>query len=146
MKTCQKCNQEKELSGYNKNKWAPDGLCYICKVCDREKNRQYYLANKEKAKARMDAYKARDVEHYKDINNKYYERNKDKVLALQAEYRKENKTRIKVRYKQQVDVLGERYVKQLLKRQLALTTVPKEMIEAKRNLLLLKRELRTDHE
>jgi hypothetical protein len=142
MKTCNKCKVVKEFSGFSKNKWAKDGYSYQCRDCDKQKHKLYFIENKDKIKKRIQDRKARDIEHYKEINNKYYARNKDYVLEKQKTYRTENKSLVDLRFKIQVDDLGDRYVKQLLKRQFSLITVPPEFIEAKRNLILIQRELR----
>jgi hypothetical protein len=127
MKTCNKCKLVKEFSGFNKNKWAKDGYCHLCRECDNDKNKQYYLENKEKVDMRAKVRKYKDIEHYKEINNKYYARNKDLVLKKQ-----------KIR----IENLSDEYIKQSIKRYMGITIIPPEFIEAKRNLILIQRELR----
>jgi hypothetical protein len=44
-KICKKCNIDKYLSEYNKDKYSSDGLRYRCKDCTREDYRNYYDNN-----------------------------------------------------------------------------------------------------
>lgn len=141
MKKCNRCKEEKELSEFNKNKWAKDGHEYHCRDCGKEKGKSYYSRNKEKVAARIQGYKVKDIEHFKEINNKYYARNSEHVKQQQKIYRTENKELIAQRLKDQIDNLGDRYLKHILKKQLKLTGVPPEMIEAKRNLIRVQRAL-----
>lgn len=56
MKTCPACNIPKELSEFRPNKTKKDGLQGYCKLCDKEKQTEWYQNNstkcKEKALAR----------------------------------------------------------------------------------------------
>jgi hypothetical protein len=47
MKQCPKCNIEKNLSEFNKNRRRKDGLQRICKVCSRIGDRKCYVKSKE---------------------------------------------------------------------------------------------------
>jgi hypothetical protein len=51
-KTCTKCNEEKELSQFSKDKKASDGLYSICKSCSRAKSAAYAAENRENIRAR----------------------------------------------------------------------------------------------
>ena len=42
MKQCPKCNQDKQLSDFNKNSKRKDGLQRICKICSREQDNKSY--------------------------------------------------------------------------------------------------------
>lgn len=70
MKVCTECNLVKELNQFSVNKRKKfDGRQPKCKDC----NRAYYLANREKIKARV---------------NKHYHENHEAELARRAELRK----------------------------------------------------------
>lgn len=43
MKQCPKCNQDKQLSDFNKNKNQKDGLQRVCKICSRERDSKSYI-------------------------------------------------------------------------------------------------------
>ena len=46
MKICNVCKLEKENSEFSKNKNKTDGLQNRCKLCDKERSKKYYMANK----------------------------------------------------------------------------------------------------
>jgi hypothetical protein len=54
MKHCSSCNQTKELTEFYTNKHKASGYHCYCKVCSKEKNKQWKTNNKEKA-AKYDA-------------------------------------------------------------------------------------------
>lgn len=47
MKKCTRCKEDKSLDSFSKNKSKSDGLCNVCKECNRAYNKQHYLNNKE---------------------------------------------------------------------------------------------------
>lgn len=63
MKLCFKCNKEKSLSEFGKDKYKKDGISSWCKECCNERNKKWKAANSEK------------VNKYK---RKYYAANPDK--------------------------------------------------------------------
>ena len=81
-KICTKCEEEKELSNFNKNKNYKDGLSYWCKECISQYKKDYALKNK----------------NYRDKNKikckKWYEENKEEALQQCKKYRIENKEKI----------------------------------------------------
>lgn len=46
-KTCSICKQILSISEFNKNKSKLDGLQSHCKLCNRDRSKKYYAANKE---------------------------------------------------------------------------------------------------
>lgn len=76
MKLCNKCNQQKPLSDFHKDKSKKDGYYSSCKLCNKERRKQQYHQNKETNKqAVRDWQKANPekVTAYKK-NNKYKRR------------------------------------------------------------------------
>ena len=71
MKTCKRCEQEKELSEFRSNKRSADGFSYYCKSCYSEMDKDKYLKAKEKG----------SVASYK-------QRNKEAIQAYNIEYQK----------------------------------------------------------
>ena len=53
MKKCYKCNVEKPLSEFNKDKHYKDNLHHRCRECTYEYNRKNYLTNNQKKKVRI---------------------------------------------------------------------------------------------
>lgn len=119
-KICIKCNEEKPLIDFNKNKESKDGHENTCKCCKsvymkkykeekkekiREYNRQYMIDNKEKIKnykkdyynknkkisTKIKKYAGHESEYYKD----YYNKNKNKIIENQKKYRTNNKEKNK---------------------------------------------------
>lgn len=104
-KTCNKCEQEKPIDEFYKDKTKNDGRCSWCKQCRRkyrEKHREYYLAyNKQYRKKNpqkcIDSSKKWREEHIDRIleaNRKYYQDHKEQVLERLREYYKEHKSYI----------------------------------------------------
>lgn len=65
MKKCSKCKIEKSLSEFGKNRTEPDGLQHYCRACKSARDKAYN------------------------------EKNRDKTLSRMAEYRKENREKIR---------------------------------------------------
>ena len=111
MKKCVKCNIEKKLIDYGKDKSTPDGLRYSCITCVREyqknydaeyrlknkeklieKSKKYYIKNSDKLKLKSKEYHYNNTEKRKEyldknkeIRNKYaneYTKNKKKINPL----------------------------------------------------------------
>lgn len=104
-KTCTKCNIEKSVAEYHKNKQQKYGVTAACKVCRCLDRKQYCAANKdvvseqkkahynatkdvvaEKKKAHYDANKWVVLEQRKA----YYNTNKETILEKQKVYRQAN--------------------------------------------------------
>ena len=46
LKECNKCGHIKPVAEFSKNRRTPDGLCWKCKICDRQRCRERYSANR----------------------------------------------------------------------------------------------------
>lgn len=69
-KRCSDCEGKKPLSEFHKNKTKPDGLQSICKVCRREKTREWRGKAKEvKPLSWITRVKVKGYEQEKIINN-----------------------------------------------------------------------------
>ena len=106
MKVCRKCNIEKELSLYPKDKACRDGISNICKECHKIRCKEYNKEKKEKiGKRKKEKYENNKIdilekakEYY--LNNKehrnyysknYYEINKESLLKYRKVYYLNNK-------------------------------------------------------
>lgn len=67
MKQCKDCLECKELIHFNKTKKSPDGLSYICRICNSKMLRQWRSRNKDKKRL---------------SSRKYREKHPDKVIAV----------------------------------------------------------------
>ena len=79
MKTCNKCNTDKEWEQFHKKANAKDGCQPTCKVCVSAEKKQYYLDNRDEKLAKR---------------KKYYSENTDKCIKAstkaQCKLRKTN--------------------------------------------------------
>ena len=57
-KKCSKCRREKDFSEFYKMKVGTHGLDGYCKVCRKDKNREYEERNRQKRNAYMRAYRS----------------------------------------------------------------------------------------
>ncbi len=62
IKKCWKCNTEKSLEDYYKNKYKKDGLQDICKNCNRETCKNYNKKHPEKTKAKRQRVFNRNIQ------------------------------------------------------------------------------------
>ena len=69
-KRCSKCGEEKPRSEFHRNKSLKDGLCGMCKPCNRAHVRTHYRANREEilAKARDGNSRQGSPEHREKIS------------------------------------------------------------------------------
>lgn len=86
MKTCTKCNEEKALSEFHKNKCKKDGLQYTCKACVCAYKEAYHTANREKIAEKQKRYYTENRAVVLEKQRQYREKNHEKI----AEYRKAN--------------------------------------------------------
>ena len=135
-RTCRKCELILSVGCFTKGR-------SICRKCDNIKTREYYKKNRAKVLERQKKHQRANPVKTKEIKNKYYKNNKDKVLAFQKVYRKVNKELIRNKLKINVEALTDGYVAHMLKRQIRIQNVPTHLIEAKRNLILVKRLLKS---
>lgn len=105
MKICNKCNLEKELDLFYKDKTKKDGYMNYCKSCKKkyeEHNKEkilqnkkiYYLENKEKILANNREYYNNNKEDILINNKKNYSKNRNKKINYQKKYYQKNKKRI----------------------------------------------------
>lgn len=73
MKKCNKCNQEKDLTCFNKRKDSKDGYRSECKSCLKNIHKEYYLNCSESILLN---------------HKKYHSANRDKDLSDMKEYNK----------------------------------------------------------
>lgn len=71
MKICSRCNIEKELSEFSNHSKTKDGLQSYCRECNKEKNKQWYLGNREKTLEKMKQYQLDNKEKYKEYQKQW---------------------------------------------------------------------------
>jgi hypothetical protein len=101
MKTCNKCEVEKELAEFHKNKASKSGHRGICKACVTLSNKVHYEANKEVIAVKGRKYRSENrearLERVALKNKEYYEANKEVISVQQKQYRSENSELLKER-------------------------------------------------
>ncbi len=88
--TCKQLNPQ-SVTEFNNNKRMLDGLNSSCKKCLIMKSKEYYKNNKDKIKE----YALKNSEKFKEKNRKYYLENKEQFSKNSKEYSKINKDSIK---------------------------------------------------
>jgi hypothetical protein len=106
MKICRKCNIEREISLYPKDKACKDGISNICKECHKMRCKEYSKENKEKiGKRKKEKYENNKIDilekakeyylsnkEYRNYYSKnYYEINKESLLKYRKDYYLNNK-------------------------------------------------------
>lgn len=89
VKTCSKCKTSKDLTEFYKNKTRHDGLCALCKECDKKKP-----VNREKARARFERY--RNSEKGQAYFKNYYLKNKETCNKQSFAWAKANPEKMRV--------------------------------------------------
>ncbi len=149
---CSKCGEEKDSTGFTKNKTKKRGFSDWCKLCMREYraankekradySRKYYANNKEKVADRERKYRAANKEKRADYNRKYRANNKEKIADWHRKNYADNKEKIKAA---NVEMLSDSYVNGLIRKQTGLSAreTPEELTESKRGQLLIHRKLK----
>ena len=93
-KVCTKCNEEKPLDDFSKEKTGRNGIMAICRACNCARARAWAVANREKRNetARRGAKRrcAENPEKYRAIQRAHYRRNADKRKAAHRQWLKDN--------------------------------------------------------
>ena len=95
-KICNKCNLDKNVLLFNKNKTKSDGYQSICKECTKLLQRDYYQRNKETILSKVKNYAENNKDIIKANQKEYYQLKKDILNVKNKEYQKENKETIKI--------------------------------------------------
>lgn len=95
-KTCKKCNLEKDINEFSKQKTNKDGYKNTCKKCINEYGREHRSANIESELNRSKKY----YEKNKDKRKIYFDTHKETKRLYAKEYRKTNASKIKHKRKE----------------------------------------------
>jgi hypothetical protein len=92
---CPKCAETKPLSMFGGG---------YCRPCQKSVSHAYYVANKEKVKQQVKAWRVANPEKYLAMNKAYYQATREESIAYAKEWAKHNPDRRKVawtRYRQE---------------------------------------------
>jgi hypothetical protein len=97
MKNCKKCNIDKDLNEFNKDKTKKDGLDYRCKPCRREYESKLYQTDKVQIykKNYLKKYNQDNKEKQIEYRKKYNQDNKEKQIEYDKHYNQNNKEKIR---------------------------------------------------
>jgi hypothetical protein len=90
IKVCAKCNVEKPLAEFCKNKLRKGGYHYYCKECQSQLNKRWRDANLEQALTIAKNYRDANKEACQKASKAWEKANPEKVKAWRARYNKEN--------------------------------------------------------
>lgn len=90
VKTCNECGLTKLLGEFGKKSKSPDSYQSICKTCINAANTKYYEKNREAVLARDKEYREINKEAFRAYGKKYYEENRETLLAYAKDYSKNN--------------------------------------------------------
>lgn len=97
-KRCTKCQEEKELSEFNKHKNTKDGLAPNCKKCHNKMTRDWYRRNKESRKKSNRKWIENNRERWNELRRNNYHKNveRSRMLGLKSVNRRSRYLRHKL--------------------------------------------------
>ena len=95
-KICIRCNVEKKVEEFCKNKKSKDNYNYYCKDCIKEKT----IINIESIKKSIKKYCLRNKEKKRQYDKIYSQKNKDKISEIKKIYCAKNKQKVNLQRKQ----------------------------------------------
>lgn len=94
MKTCTKCKEEKKLTEFQKRSDSKDGHNTRCKACIKLRHQKWYQKNKQKILAQQKKYTAENQERIKTYRIHYNAENKEKIAKYHRGNYLKNKEKI----------------------------------------------------
>lgn len=90
-KKCSTCNINKPLSEYHRWKYGPDGYRRVCKECRKLETKKYYELHGDKIRASNTKYRIENPDKVKEVKQRIYERDKERILKVNKLYRENNR-------------------------------------------------------
>lgn len=101
MKICNKCQLEKSLDCFYKDKATKDGLYSMCKECKNELRKQHYKNNREKSINYSKQYRQTNKDKIAEYDKQHYQKVKTQIRQRKNQYqlnRRKNNPAIKLRH------------------------------------------------
>lgn len=90
IKKCTKCQEEKSLNDFNKDRTKKDGLRPICKSCTGKQQKRYAQKNKVKIAEYQKEYAKKNQQALRENKKRHYLKNKDKIIKRVNSWHKQN--------------------------------------------------------
>ena len=94
MRVCKKCNKEKPLNQFVRNKNCKFDREYTCKACAKIRHREWFVLNKDRERERKKKWRHNNRDTVKARRKKYYRENNEKCKNINKSYRNNNKEKI----------------------------------------------------
>lgn len=96
-KLCKKCQIEKSISLFQRDKSKKDGYRNSCKECQKIYHKGYYENNKESINVKNKNWKVENIEVVSKMSKDYYEKNKEAILFKDKIWVQKNKDKVRER-------------------------------------------------
>ena len=94
-KNCIKCNVEKNIESFGKDKSRKDGLKYKCIECDRQFQKFMYSKHKDKHNQYMKEWYQNNKDTHKKKSKEWVKNNIERNREIQSNYRKNNLEKVR---------------------------------------------------
>lgn len=103
MKHCPSCKDFLDISSFYKNTRTPDGLAYICKVCQAKYSKQYRQQNKDNIAKNKKKWGESNKDKITSYTKQYYATNKSAIIKRVVQYRS-NRLKTDIKFKLQKNI------------------------------------------
>lgn len=144
MKTCTECGTERALDDFRQRKLKSSNGLYrlgVCRICERETQKKYRLANLEKCKKALADWKKSNPDRNAAHSRLSYYRCFDARAMNCAQWRAANPDKVLESNRRQVTELTDSYVCNELRK--VVPAVSDELVVAKRMQLKISRAAKT---
>lgn len=94
-KRCTKCGKVKALNEFHRSHRTEDGKTHWCKMCWVDYDRAYYQKHKTQRAAYNRAYRIKNLERLRALEQQYNEQHREQRAAYACQYRKDNHDKIR---------------------------------------------------
>ena len=109
-------------------------------------DRAYYIANKERIRARSAEYRKSHLAEERKANAAWRNANRERSNEIKANWKKAHPDKVNAREKMLRDNLSDDYIRRKMAQHTTMKSrdIPQTLVDAHRELLRLKRELRNE--